>query len=178
MKRVLISFLVLGLLASVSLAAKAPAAKASAKAVSSGMTYGVGVDVGGTAYVRMNLSDSTAVDVGLTLNSAGAVAPATATTTMGLMGRYETLLSRISDQLKTVWGAGLAFNSVGAAATTTTITLTGYLGSELMINPNVALYGNITLLTFQSVSTAGASVTNFGILAGPALAYSGLRIYL
>lgn len=176
MKRIVVSLLIVMLLGSVSLALPAKTAPVKVVYVSNAakpaMNIGLGVDVGGTPYIRMLLSKGQAVDIGLGFTSTGGAAPAS---TLALLARYETLLIPVSSTVSTHWGGQLGFQS---AAATTTITLTGLMGAEWMINPNIGMYSNVSLLVIQSASAAGASQTNFQILGGNALAYSGFRVYL
>ena len=176
MKKGISALLLVLLLASVSLAAKAPAPKVTPKAVAT-ETRGLGVGVeGGLPYVRLSLSDSQSVDLGLMYASVGGVA--TATNTIGFLGRYESKLVDITNNLSTYWNAGLTYSSVSTTTTASTLGLFGGVGAELAIASNVGIYSNLTLGYFQSVSTAGTATSNFGVLVGSATAYSGIRVYL
>lgn len=133
-----------------------------------------GVDVGGTPYMGFQLNENQRVDVGLMYisNNDGA------TTNLGIFGRFDNKIAEV-DKLNLSWAGQLGITSAAAAgATTTTIVLTGLLSAEYKITDVVALYGNIYLLTLQSVGAGGASATSFGVLTGDGQAYSGIRIYI
>jgi len=173
MKRVIVSALVLLVLASVSFAAPAKTAPVVSK--SSGL--GAGVDVGGVPYVRINMSDTQAVDLGLGFVSTGAIGGAAANSTLNFLARYQADLMTLPNSIGTYWGGQLVFGTASAASTTT-FTLSGILGAEYAINPTLSIYSNVVLLSFESISTGGASQTNFALLAGSNMAYSGIRINL
>ncbi len=141
-----------------------------------------GVDVGNitllginaaTPYVGFQLNPDQTIDVGLTYTSMNDGN----TTNLGLFGRFESNFMK-ADKVDVYWYGllGLASSKAGGV-TTTTINIAGGMGAEYMIAKNFAIYGNVALLTLQSMSNGG-SQTNFGLVAGDLFAYSGLRIYL
>ena len=139
---------------------------------------GFGVDVFGTPYMRLAMSEDMALDLGLGYTSVGAAGGAASTGTLNLLVRLNSVLLKVGNSVSAYWGAVLGYNTVSAAATTSTLTLAGQVGAEYAINDNVGLYGDVTVLSFQSLSTAGTGTSNFNLLTGGALAYTGLRVYL
>jgi|SRR3989339_1831404 len=175
MKKVLASVLMVVLLASLSFAAVKPAKIASRG--DNGMKLGVGVE-GGLPYIRLGISDTQNIDLGATYSSTG-----TNVNSMTVMARYNATIMPINDMLKVYWQAGVNYTSanavpVVAVVTTTTMALYIDLGVEAMLNPNLSVYSDVGIVNYASLNTGGATTTNFGILQGSNVAYSGIRVYL
>ena len=145
-----------------------------ASASSALMRAGVETVVGAPfPYVGWQLNDSQAVDVGLTYASTnnGNL------TNLGLGGKYTQKIMEVK-QVKLNWFGMLGIASANAAgASTTTITLLGGLGAEYKLTDSVGVYGDVDLLTIQSMS-GGATGTNFWLVTGDVNCYSGVRIYI
>lgn len=154
MKKLLIVLMGLAILASASQA----------------FVFGVesGFFTAGIPYMGFELNDSQRIDVGLnyvSLNNA---------TTLNLVGRFQNKL--LTDKKVTAyWAGGLGILSAG---NTTTLTISGILGAEYMFDSNIGVYGDVNVITLQSISAGGASTTNFYILQGSNIAIAGLRVYL
>lgn len=177
MKKILIALLVVGLMVSVSLAAKAPVAKA-ASASESGMKIGVGVEstpissAAGLPLAGLNMAtmrfigDSFSGSAGLLFQTAsgGGVSG----TAIGFGGKYTFNLT--GGTVPTHAGAGLTYISYQALAagtpTTSGFTLAGIYGAETIINDHLNIGVDIYPISFTSVSTAGASTTVFSVLSG------------
>lgn len=182
MKKILVLFLIVLLFGSVSFAAKtavkltpkpvsvnAPAQVNSAASAQQSASYqmGIGVQSGGLPYLRFPMSSSQNLDLGLSYSS-----PAS---NIVAMVRMENDLKALSNNINAYWGGELDFNSSSAG---TTFDLIGLVGAELMINNVLSIYGNINLLNIELVSAAGTSTTNFYVLQGSNLVYSGIRVYI
>jgi len=145
-----------------------------ASASSAMMRVGVENATGATfPYVGWQLSDTQAVDVGLTYTSTNNGN----TTNLGLGGKYTQKITEVK-QVKLNWFGMLGIASANAfGASTTTITLLGGLGAEYKLTDAIGVYGDIDLLTIQSMSGA-ATGTNFFLVTGDFNCYSGVRIYI
>jgi hypothetical protein len=146
-----------------------------ATASSAAMRVGVETVAGATfPYMGWQLSPTQAIDVGLTYLSINDGAA----TTLGLGGKYTQVLTEVN-KLKLGFSGMLGINSAGGTGltSTTTITLIGGVGAEYMIAEAVGIYGEIDLLTIQSMS-GGATGTNIFMVTGDGNCYSGIRIYI
>lgn len=145
-----------------------------ASASSALMRVGVENVAGATfPYVGWQLTDTQAIDVGLgyTSTNNGNV------TNLGLGGKYTQKITEVK-QVKLNWYGMLGLNSANAGgASTTTITLLGGLGAEYKLTDAIGVYGDIDILTIQSMS-GGATGTNFFLVTGDFNCYSGVRIYI
>lgn len=123
-------------------------------------------------YMGWQISDMQAIDAGLgyTSTNNGNV------TNLTLFGKYTQDIIKVKN-VTLNWSGTLGINSANAGATTTTLGLVGSLGAVYMINEVIAIYGDIDLLTIQSMSGA-ATGTNFFLVTGDANCYSGIRIYI
>ncbi|MFC1637595.1 hypothetical protein ACFL1W_01100 [Candidatus Margulisiibacteriota bacterium] len=135
--------------------------------------YGVEAVAGAIfPYMGWQISDTQAIDVGLgyTSTNNGGV------TTLTLGGKYTQSLA-VVNKVKLNWYGMLGIGSVNTGASTTTLTLLGGLGAEYMITEAIGIYGDIDLLTIQSMSGA-ATGTNFFLVQGDFNYFSGIRIYI
>ena len=131
----------------------------------------VGVE-NGLPYMGWQLSDMQAIDAGLGYTSTGNGA----VTNLILFGKYTQNIMKVKN-VNLNWSGSLGINSANAGASTTTIGLVGSVGAEYMINEVISIYGDIDLLTIQSISGA-ATGTNFFLINGDANCYSGIRVYI
>ncbi len=131
----------------------------------------VGVE-NGTPYMGWQLSDMQAIDAGLGYTSTGNGA----VTNLTLFGKYTQNITKVKN-VNLNWSGTLGITSANAGATTTTLALVGSVGAEYLINEAISVYGDIDLLTIQSMSGA-ATGTNFFLVNGDFNCYSGIRIYI
>ncbi len=136
-----------------------------------------GAEVGGMPYIGFRLNKNQVIDVGLSYNSQNDGDA----TNLTFLGRFENKIADVK-KLKLSWAGQLTFGSAkttfaGASTTTTTITLAGLVGAEYKITDALGFYGYLNLLNYQTVSNGG-SAASYWLLTGPALAYTGFKIYL
>ncbi|OGC23736.1 hypothetical protein A2291_05060 [candidate division WOR-1 bacterium RIFOXYB2_FULL_42_35] len=134
----------------------------------------IGVE-GTSPYMRFNLSNDQAIDVGATYDSNNNAA----TTDLQIWARINNKIANFGG-ISTSWGATLSLRSdtgFTAAGATTTVGLAGLVSASYEIIKNVALYANINLVTLQMMSGATTG-TSFDFLTANNNVYSGARIYL
>ena len=131
----------------------------------------VGVE-NGQPYMGWQLSPMQAIDVGLgyTSTNNGTF------TNLLLFGKYTQNIATVKN-VKLNFSGTLGINSANTGVSTTTLGLVGSVGAEYMIADNISIYGDIDLLTIQSMSGA-ATGTNMFLVTGDGNAYSGIRIYI
>jgi hypothetical protein len=133
-----------------------------------------GVD-NGTPFMGFVLNETQRVDAGLgyTSSNDGDV------TDLSVFGRFENKIADVK-AIKLSWAGQLTLstgqNAMGQDQTS--ITLAGLVGAEYKITDALGIYTNITLVSFTSQDTGGASSTSFSLIGGPFRGYSGLRIYI
>ena len=138
------------------------------------MRFGV-ENVAGTTvpYMGWDISSTQAIDAMLgyaSFNNGG-------NTNLNIGGKYTQVIQKIKNVNLNFSGL-LGINSATAAgASTTTLTMIGALGAEYKVNDVLSIYGDIDLLTLQSMS-GGATGTNIFLVTGDFNCYSGIRIYI
>lgn len=163
MKKLLIAILVVGLMASVSMAAKAPAAKAITSS-SSGMRMGIGSYVtggsiywGGIGYTLLKfVGDTYSAGVGLNFQSQNA--NNASNSTFGVAGQYA--LNITGGTVPTHMGGALTFNSIPNGSI---FTISLLYGAETTIMGNLQVGFDVIPLTLASMSANNATTTVFGL---------------
>ncbi len=162
MKKILIVLLVLGLMASVSMAAKAPVARAVTSSASN-MKIGFGVDNGLGAMKFMG--DTWAASAMLAFSNTSAAGQSNST--FGIGGKYTVNLT--GGTVPTHAGGGLTYYSM--PNNTTSFTISGIYGAETVLAEHLNIGFDLYPLTFTSLSQGGASQTTFSILTGTVYGY-------
>ncbi|OGC08891.1 hypothetical protein A3J90_06410 [candidate division WOR-1 bacterium RIFOXYC2_FULL_37_10] len=158
MKKIILLLVMLGLLASSSLAM--------------GIS-GVGVspitNTLAVPFLRLAIDSDRVLDLGVSYG----VSTANVNTTTALARFNTNFMSLGTTDIH--WGLALAYSTT--SANTSSMTLDLNVGAETKLNSNVALFGDIHLVDYTTTTPAGTT-NAYNLLTGPGVANLGIMLYL